>query len=58
MKLFYKIAIFMIEFELWCIRGQILRGHPQVQARIFQARILVLRERRTLYQTALQTLGA
>jgi hypothetical protein len=59
MKLFYKIAIAGIDFELWCIRGQIYHGkHDHRQARAFQERILTLRERRQLYTTALQSQGA
>jgi hypothetical protein len=59
MKLFYKVAIAGIDFELWCIRGQIYHGkHDHRQARAFQERILVLRERKSLYQTALHSIGA
>jgi hypothetical protein len=59
MKLFYQIAIAGIDFELWCIRAQIYHTrHNQAQARAFQERILTLRERKALYQTALHTQGA
>jgi hypothetical protein len=59
MKLFYQIAIAGIDFELWCIRGQIYHGKQnRAQAQSLQARILILRERKTIYQTALHSIGA
>jgi hypothetical protein len=59
MKLFYKVAIAGIDFELWCIRWQIYHvKHNRAQAQSIQARILTLRARKALYQTALHTQGA